>query len=271
MLIDIVLLMGNYASTAAHARHRRHAIAQGLEAIATGALTSSACFVSGGNLAARSALIRLVAPHQLNRRSGLRSPKTHVERAEMPGLLGSVRHDSAIKIFANCCSQNLRLIRNQLPTRSAQGRTQPGERRPMRKAIIALAAMATIVIASIGNADAQYYRRGPSGGAVAAGVIGGLAAGAIIGGAIASSRPAYAYPAYALGAAAMWPMRLLGTLVRVACPGGYVGARPRFDLLTASWSATASRATSARNRTGRFCDGARRRHAPPGFRFAITI
>jgi hypothetical protein len=66
----------------------------------------------------------------------------------------------------------------------------------MKKAIIALVAMATIVIASIGNADAQYYRRGPSGGAVAAGVIGGLAAGAIIGGAIASSRPAYAYPAY---------------------------------------------------------------------------
>ena len=66
----------------------------------------------------------------------------------------------------------------------------------MKKAIIALVAMATIVIASIGNADAQYYRRGPSGGAVAAGVIGGLAAGAIIGGAIANSRPAYAYPAY---------------------------------------------------------------------------
>jgi hypothetical protein len=66
----------------------------------------------------------------------------------------------------------------------------------MRKAILAVAAVATIAIASIGNADAQYYRRGPSGGAVAAGVIGGLAAGAIIGGAIANSRPAYAYPAY---------------------------------------------------------------------------
>ena len=63
----------------------------------------------------------------------------------------------------------------------------------MRKAIIALAAMATIVIASIGDAEAQRRR----GGAVAAGVIGGLAAGAIIGGAIAHSRPAYGYPAYA--------------------------------------------------------------------------
>ncbi len=62
----------------------------------------------------------------------------------------------------------------------------------MRKAIIALAATATIVIASIGDAEAQRRR----GGAVAAGVIGGLAAGAIIGGAIANSRPAYAEPVY---------------------------------------------------------------------------
>jgi hypothetical protein len=35
----------------------------------------------------------------------------------------------------------------------------------------------------------RYYRRGPSGGEVAAGVIGGLAAGALIGGAIASQQP----------------------------------------------------------------------------------
>jgi hypothetical protein len=61
----------------------------------------------------------------------------------------------------------------------------------MRKAIIALAAMATIVTASIGDAEARNR-----GGAVAAGVIGGLAAGAIIGGAIANSRPAYAEPVY---------------------------------------------------------------------------
>jgi hypothetical protein len=62
----------------------------------------------------------------------------------------------------------------------------------MKKAIIALVAMATIVIASIGDAEAQRRR----GGAVAAGVLGGLAAGAIIGGAIANSRPAYAEPVY---------------------------------------------------------------------------
>ena len=61
----------------------------------------------------------------------------------------------------------------------------------MRKAILALSAVATIAFASIG--DAQARNRG---GAVAACVIGGLAAGAIIGGAISSSRPAYAEPVY---------------------------------------------------------------------------
>jgi hypothetical protein len=65
----------------------------------------------------------------------------------------------------------------------------------MKKAIIALAAMATIVVASIGDAEAQRRYRNNS-GAAAAGIIGGLAAGAIIGGAIANSRPAYAEPVY---------------------------------------------------------------------------
>lgn len=45
-----------------------------------------------------------------------------------------------------------------------------------------------------GEDYAQYYRRGGyGGGAVAAGVIGGLAAGALVGGAIASSQPRYGY------------------------------------------------------------------------------
>ena len=94
----------------------------------------------------------------------------------------------------------------------------------MKKTIIALLAVATIAVASIGEANARYRH----GGAVAAGVLGGLAAGAIIGGAIASSRPAYAYPAYAPapgyvvydGYYAAGP---------VACPGGYWARRPRFD------------------------------------------
>ena len=88
----------------------------------------------------------------------------------------------------------------------------------MRKAIIALAAVATLATASIGEAQAQ--RRG---GAVAAGVLGGLAAGAIIGGAIANSRPAYAVqPGYVTydGYYAAGP---------VACPGGYWARRPRYD------------------------------------------
>ena len=42
-----------------------------------------------------------------------------------------------------------------------------------------------------------YYRRGPSGGEVAAGVIGGLAAGAIVGGAIAAQQQPQAAPALA--------------------------------------------------------------------------
>lgn len=93
----------------------------------------------------------------------------------------------------------------------------------MKKAIIAFVAMATIVIASVGDAEAR--RRG---GAVAAGVIGGLAAGAIIGGAIASSRPAYAYPTYA---PAPGYIAYDGYYARgpVGCPGGYWARRPRFD------------------------------------------
>lgn len=42
-----------------------------------------------------------------------------------------------------------------------------------------------------------YYRRGPSGGEVAAGVIGGLAAGALVGGAIAAQQQPQAAPALA--------------------------------------------------------------------------
>src|SRR5262245_9669865 len=93
----------------------------------------------------------------------------------------------------------------------------------MRKAILALAAVATIAGASMNDAYA-----GGRGGAVAAGVIGGLAAGAIIGGAIASSRPAYAAPAYAPapGYVAYDGYYAAGP---VACPGGYWARRPRFD------------------------------------------
>lgn len=67
----------------------------------------------------------------------------------------------------------------------------------MRKAFIAILAALAIAgtfAATASDAQARHFRG--HGGAVAAGVIGGLAAGAIIGGALAT-RPAYADPYYA--------------------------------------------------------------------------
>jgi hypothetical protein len=55
----------------------------------------------------------------------------------------------------------------------------------MKKILTALAAIATVLVATVAtptDADARRFRHG---GAVAAGVIGGLAAGALIGGAFA--------------------------------------------------------------------------------------
>ena len=62
----------------------------------------------------------------------------------------------------------------------------------MKKAVFALLTAATFAAGSVAMAP-QAEARG--GGAVAAGLLGGLAAGAIIGGAIASTPPAYAVPA----------------------------------------------------------------------------
>ena len=68
---------------------------------------------------------------------------------------------------------------------------------PRHKLVSALAAAGLTLALSAQSADAQYYhRRGPSGGAVAAGVIGGLAVGALAAG--AASRPYYG-PAYGYG------------------------------------------------------------------------
>jgi hypothetical protein len=61
----------------------------------------------------------------------------------------------------------------------------------MKKTLTAMLAAGTIAVAAFATvSDADARNRG---GAVAAGVIGGLAAGAIIGGAIANSPPAYGY------------------------------------------------------------------------------
>jgi hypothetical protein len=62
----------------------------------------------------------------------------------------------------------------------------------MTKSILAIATGVALAAATLAPTPADARDRG---GAIAAGVIGGLAAGAIIGGAIAS-RPAYGGPVY---------------------------------------------------------------------------
>jgi hypothetical protein len=87
----------------------------------------------------------------------------------------------------------------------------------MKKALIVLAAVATIALGAINPTPAQAR-----GGAVAAGIIGGFAAGAIVGSALAYPRYYAPVPGYVVypGYAAPYP---------VACPGGYWAGRPRFD------------------------------------------
>ncbi|HZS64876.1 MAG TPA: hypothetical protein VFA53_10345 [Xanthobacteraceae bacterium] len=91
----------------------------------------------------------------------------------------------------------------------------------MKKALNVLFGAAAVAAAAITvPAPAQARNEG----AIAAGVVGGLAAGAIIGSAVAP-RPVYAYPAYApapgyvvySGYYAPYP---------VACPGGYWARKP---------------------------------------------
>jgi hypothetical protein len=89
----------------------------------------------------------------------------------------------------------------------------------MKKALIALAAVATIVVtltATVTDASAQRRR----GGAIAAGVLGGLAVGAIIASQYPRTyavQPGYeTYPAY-------------GVAPAYGCPGGYWARRPLRD------------------------------------------
>src|SRR5271165_2404531 len=94
----------------------------------------------------------------------------------------------------------------------------------MRKTLTAFTAAAALA-AALTLTPAHAFA-GPRNGAIAAGILGGLAAGAIIGGAIGNSPPppppvyapvaGYApYPAYA----ATYP---------AACPGGYWARRPLY-------------------------------------------
>ena len=96
----------------------------------------------------------------------------------------------------------------------------------MNKTLSALAAAGLIALAATAApTDAFAQRRG---GAVAAGIIGGLAAGAIIGGAIANSPPAYAYPGYA-PVSGYEPYYGYNAGYPVGCPGGYWARRPLVD------------------------------------------
>ena len=101
----------------------------------------------------------------------------------------------------------------------------------MTKTLTAVAAAAALAAAlAIAPSDAYAQRRG---GALAAGIIGGLAAGAIIGGALASSPPVYAAPAPVYVAPPPPPgygaYPAYAGSVPVACPGGYWARRPLYD------------------------------------------
>jgi hypothetical protein len=91
----------------------------------------------------------------------------------------------------------------------------------MRKAILAIAAAATLAVGTFSvpnTADARCYGCG-----VGVGVAGGLVAGAIIGSAIVNSQPRYyAPPGYVVyeGYGAPYP---------VACPGGHWYRKPYRD------------------------------------------
>lgn len=95
----------------------------------------------------------------------------------------------------------------------------------MKKTLTAVAAAGLVAFAT---ATAPTDAHARNGGAVAAGIIGGIAAGAIIGGAIANSRPAYAAPAYGAYAPVRGYEPYEGHYARVpvACPGGYWARRP---------------------------------------------
>lgn len=92
----------------------------------------------------------------------------------------------------------------------------------MKKAILAIAAAATLAVGMLGTPQTAEARCNGCG--VGAGIIGGLAAGAIIGGAIANSGPRYYGPApgYVVyeGYGAPYP---------ASCPGGYWARRPVRD------------------------------------------
>ena len=98
----------------------------------------------------------------------------------------------------------------------------------MKKTLTAITAAAAVA-ATLALAPADAFAR-PRGGAIAAGILGGLAAGAIIGGAIASAPPVYAAPpppAYG-PVSGYGPYPAYAAPYPVACPGGYWARRPLY-------------------------------------------
>jgi hypothetical protein len=99
----------------------------------------------------------------------------------------------------------------------------------MTKSLTAMTAAAALA-AALTLAPAEVNAR-PRGGAVAAGILGGLAAGAIIGGAIATAPRVYAAPPYGayapVGGYVAYPA--YAAPYPVGCPGGYWARRPLYN------------------------------------------
>ncbi len=99
----------------------------------------------------------------------------------------------------------------------------------MLKTLTGLALAGVLAVGAVTTTTQQAEARWRGGGAVAAGVVGGLAAGAIIGGALAYPRYGYGYyggPAYGYAPAYYGP-RCWWTRQRVAGPYGWSVRRVR--------------------------------------------
>ena len=111
----------------------------------------------------------------------------------------------------------------------------------MKKTLLAIAASAVLAVATLAPTTADARCRGCG---VGLGIVGGLAAGAIIGGAIANS-PAYAYPRAYYPVAGYEPYPRMARRRPMAAPAA-TGRAVRSAIPTATWSAGAVRASSAR-------------------------
>jgi len=104
----------------------------------------------------------------------------------------------------------------------------------MKRSLTALTAAAGVAVIPAASATDASAQRRHNGGAVAAGILGGLAAGALIGGAIAGSGPVYGAPAPVYAAPPVYYRPAPGYVVYddyyerapYHCADGYWGRRP---------------------------------------------